>query len=562
MLLSGCALPRFESSIKDTHNDISQRTKDAYAMAATYPGATPSVINTQTPRFTSHSIPMDRSEMLPSHIASITLKVPGRHNIKVIAELIQRTTDIPVTVSPDATMPASMFVPIGMLQPATATAPASPASPAAPVAPGAPGAPATPVTPPANTGFTQTSDKLILEKIQRAGGSNLSPEFDASRQTDIELNYSGSLAGLLNQIALRSDLRWSYESGRILFYRVVSRSITVKTMPGSLKLSAGLSLSSSGGGTGSSSSSSDINIWTGIEKNMANMVSVSGKLVIDQNTGTVTVRDAFRNVEAIEMYVQSLNQTLMRQVSMTVEVLQVNLNNDFQSGIDWNYVSDTMQLGKLQLKGPTAVASADAASTIGLVLKNAAGTTNQLLFQALEKFGRVSSAYSTVVTTVNRQPVPVGNQTTQTYLKSVTPTLLTNTTGGTTTNNNVYGPPALTPGEITTGFTLTLLPILLDSNQVLLECGLSLSQLKSLTSFNSGSGTALQTVQQPSVASFAVLQRLVAKSNETIVLSGFDAELLQSQQVDPLLNNLPGSRKGTKDRTTTVVLITPRLLEQ
>jgi len=34
MLLSGCALPRFESSIKDTHNDISQRTKDAYAMAA------------------------------------------------------------------------------------------------------------------------------------------------------------------------------------------------------------------------------------------------------------------------------------------------------------------------------------------------------------------------------------------------------------------------------------------------------------------------------------------------------------------------------------------------
>jgi type IVB pilus formation R64 PilN family outer membrane protein len=246
---------------------------------------------------------------------------------------------------------------------------------------------------------------------------------------------------------------------------------------------------------------------------------------------------------------------------MTVEVLQVNLNTDFQSGIDWNYVSDTMQLGKLQIKGPTAVASADAASTIGLVLKNAAGTTNQLLFQALEKFGRVSSAYSTVVTTVNRQPVPVGNQTTQTYLKSVTPTLLTSNTGG-TSNNNVYGPPALTPGEITTGFSLTLLPILLDSNQVLLECGLSLSSLKSLTSFNSGSGTGLQTIQQPSVANFAVLQRLVAKSNETIVLSGFDAELLQSQQIDPLLNNLPGSRKGSKDRTTTVVLITPRLLEQ
>jgi hypothetical protein len=55
---------------------------------------------------------------------------------------------------------------------------------------------------------------------------------------------------------------------------------------------------------------------------------------------------------------------------------------------------------------------------------------------------------------------------------------------------------------------------------------------------------------------------LVAKSNETIVLSGFDAEVLQSQQIDPLLQKLPGSRAGSKDRTTTVVLITPRLIDQ
>jgi type IVB pilus formation R64 PilN family outer membrane protein len=557
VLLSGCALPRFEQSIKKTHNEIGQRTQDAYALLGNYPGPTPSVVNSQTPRFTSHSIPMDRSEMLPSHIASITLRVPGRHSIKMIAELIQRTTEIPVNVSADATMPPAMFLPIGMMQTATATGPSTSAATTSAVSATAA---ASPEKIAVNTSFTLPNDKDIVDRVQRAGGAKLTPNNDPLNQDDIELNYSGSLAGLLNQIALRTDLRWSYESGRILFYRVVSRSISVKTMPGSLKLSAGLSLSSTGGGTGSSSSSSDINIWSGIEKNLANMVSVSGKLVIDQNTGTVTVRDSFRNVEAIEQYIQSLNQTLMRQVSMTVEVLQVNLKDEFQSGIDWNYVSDSMRLGKLQIKSPTSVTSADAASTIGLVLKNAAGTTNQLLFQALEKFGRVSSAYSTVVTTVNRQPVPVGNQTTQSYLKSVTPTLMTSANGN--TNGTTYGAPSLVPGEITTGFSLTLLPILLDSNQVLVECGLSLSSLKSLTSFNSGSGASLQTIQQPSVANFAVLQRLVAKSNETIVLSGFDAELLQSQQVDPLLQNIPGSRQGSKDRTTTVVLITPRLLEQ
>ena len=540
LLLSGCTLSRFENHIATSHDDISKRNEQANALLRNYPGPTPSVVNSQTPRFTSHSIPLDRSEMLPNHIASVTLRIPGKHSIKSIAELIERTIEIPVNVASDATMPAAMFVPIGMAQ-ATPTA-------AAP----------TPTASAIPTAFAPPSDKSILESVQRAGGNRLSANTDPATQNDIELNYSGSLAGLLNHVALRSDLRWSYESGRIRFYRVVSRTIAVKTLPGGLKLSSSLSLTSTGGGTASSSSASDINIWTGIEKNLANMVSVSGKLVIDPNTGTVTVRDAYRNVEAIEQYIQNLNQNLMRQVAMTVEVVQVTLSNEFQSGIDWSYVSETMRLGQLQIRGPTPVVSASAATNVGLVLRNAAGATNQLLFQALERFGRVSSAYSTVVTTVNRQPVPVGSQTTQSYLKSVTPTII-NTVGST---GNTYGGATLTPGEITTGFSLTLLPILLDSNHVLVECGLSLSSLKSLTSFNSGSGASLQTIQQPSIANFGVLQRLVAKSNETIVLSGFDAEALNSEQVDPLVQKLPGSRKGTKERTTTVVLITPRLLDQ
>ena len=59
-----------------------------------------------------------------------------------------------------------------------------------------------------------------------------------------------------------------------------------------------------------------------------------------------------------------------------------------------------------------------------------------------------------------------------------------------------------------------------------------------------------------------MLQRLVARGGETIVLSGFDAEALNSEQVDPLVQRLPGSRKGSNERTTTVVLITPRLIDQ
>ncbi len=550
LLLSGCTTSKYENKIASSHADVSKRNEQANALLRNYPGPTPSVVSSQTPRFTSHSIPFDRSEMLPNHIATVTLRVPGKHSIKTIAELIEQATGIPVNVANDATLPSNMFLPIGMAQQTPTAATPEPAAVAIPAANATPGANATPTT------ALEPTDKSILDKVQRSGGNRLSANNDPATQNNIELNYSGSLAGLLNQVALRSDLRWSYESGRIRFFRVVSRTMAVKTLPGGLKLSSSLSLTSTGGGSSSSAISSDVNIWTGIEKNLANMVSVSGKLVIDPNTGTVTVRDAFRNVEAIEQYVQNLNQNLMRQVSMTVEVLQITLSNEFQSGIDWSYVSETMRIGQLQLKGPTPVTSAASAGSVGLVLQKSANVTNQLLFQALEKFGRVSSAYSTVVTTVNRQAVPVGSQTTQSYLKSVAPTVISSASGTT------YGPSTLTPGEITTGFTLTLLPILLDSNHVLVECGLSLSALKSLTSFNSGTGANLQTIQQPSIANFGVMQRLVAKSSETIVLSGYDQEVSNSEGVDPLIQKVPGSSKGSKERTTTVVLITPRLQDQ
>ena len=148
LLLSGCSLSRFEKQISSGHGDMAQRTEQANALLRSYPGPTPAVVTTQRARFTTQSIPIDRSEMLPSHIASVTLRLPGRHSVKTIATLIERATDIPVNVSSDATMPASQFVPIGM-------------SFATPVA--------APVVTAGATGLPVLSDKQILDSAQRAG---------------------------------------------------------------------------------------------------------------------------------------------------------------------------------------------------------------------------------------------------------------------------------------------------------------------------------------------------------------------------------------------------------
>jgi type II secretory pathway component GspD/PulD (secretin) len=117
------------------------------------------------------------------------------------------------------------------------------------------------------------------------------------------------------------------------------------------------------------------------------------------------------------------------------------------------------------------------------------------------------------------------------------------------------------PGEVTTGFSMSLLPIVLDSNHVLMHCAINISSLKELVTFSSGVGLAQQSVQQPNVSSFSTQQRMTVKSGETIVLSGYENESTESKQTDVMRNVLPGSRVNSRDKTTLVVLITPKLLD-
>ena len=124
----------------------------------------------------------------------------------------------------------------------------------------------------------------------------------------------------------------------------------------------------------------------------------------------------------------------------------------------------------------------------------------------------------------------------------------------------MVGQSGLTPGEFTTGFTLNLLPIVLDSNHVLLKAGITLSTLKELATFTSGEGSAKQSIQQPNISQFTTQQKMMVKSGDTIVLSGFENETTESRQSDLVRKTVPGTKDSNRNKSTLVVLITPRLL--
>jgi hypothetical protein len=176
------------------------------------------------------------------------------------------------------------------------------------------------------------------------------------------------------------------------------------------------------------------------------------------------------------------------------------------------------------------------------------------VIQALETFGKVSTAFSVSVTTANRQPIPVGALNNLAYVKQSSPPQIISAPGSASTAQSG----SLIPGVVQTGFAMTLVPTILDSNRIMLQSSMTISSLRSLKTFQSGGAS----VQTPEVDSFNTMQRVSANAGDTIILMGYERE-----GGSWMSNNLaqdfpiPGYREGKRNKISTVVLVTPLIQE-
>lgn len=523
-LLVGCA-QNLHERISSEQMDIQVRGEVAQAQMRKPQVASPYLVEESLPRFTTRSVPYERTDKLPAHLGKVTMRVPGRHSLSSVGEMLQRLIEIPVVLTPDALLDPALFVP-GQAPSGAAPSGAGP-----------------------NAGSKAMQDNNDIKQRAVDAGASQVAFSDKELSSTIELNYSGSAIGLLDYIAVRAGLQWQYQQGRITFSRVVTRSMAVKALGGGLKTSGSVSM----GGGMSATASAESDVWPMFEAALKNLVSARGRIQVDPKSGTVTVTDALQNVNAVAKFIDRQNDTMLRQIVLDVEVLQVDLKQEHASGIDWSVVSRGLG-GALSMTGPVGVNSfsGSAGGSIGAAISRSDGGTVKALVSALEQYGRVSSTYSTVVATTNRQPVPLGVQSSESYLAQVTAGVSNAVTG-------VATGATLTPGTVSTGFSMVLMPVIMDSNRILIESTLQVSALRELKDFSSGSGASVNRIQLPSVDSYSTMQRINVASGDTMVMSGFEREITLRDENDMVRGVVPGSRRGKTSKQSTVILITPRL---
>jgi MSHA biogenesis protein MshL len=316
-------------------------------------------------------------------------------------------------------------------------------------------------------------------------------------------------------------------------------------------------------------------------------------VVVSPQSGVLVIRampDELRNVDA---YLKATQLAVDRQVILEAKILEVELNDSYQSGVNWaSFASirsghDNRVSGGLIAPGATLTPlpfgggqpavindpSTGLSASTGFSLSNAAGAAGSMfglavqtanfaaLISFLETQGTVHVLSSPRVAAVNNQKAVLKIGTDEFYVTGVQTTTNSTTTGNVTS-------PSVTLQPFFSGVVLDVTPQIDEKGNILLHVHPSVSQVSTINkSVNLGTAGSLNLPLAASATS--ELDSIVRGQNGQVVAIG--GLMRQSSTADdsqlpgtggvPVLSSLFGAKKRVNQKRELVVLIKPTIVE-
>ncbi|MBL8472572.1 MAG: pilus (MSHA type) biogenesis protein MshL [Rhodocyclaceae bacterium] len=380
--------------------------------------------------------------------------------------------------------------------------------------------------------------------------------------------------------------------------RVTSGSISAaqSNQSGSAAAATPLPLPSSStpGGTQRTQDSSriqtttDTDFWGDLSSALRLIVgSEQGRnVIVNAQSGVILVKAHPAELRQVERYLQATQVVVERQVMLEAKILEVQLSDGFQSGINWTYFgsngSHRTSLGAntntLPLPGGGVVSSSGTGATLGETLGaglvTAAGRSAGGLFglafqtgsfsamlQFLQTQGAVQVLSSPRIATINNQKAVLKVGTDEFFVTNVSTT--TNTAGNNTTTS-----PTITVQPFFSGIALDVTPQIDEQNHIILHVHPSISAVAEKTKqLNLGTlGNFTLPLASSSVNESDSVVRV--QDGHIVAIGGLmtQADTRGHSRV-PGLGDLPavGALFGQKDESTSkrelVILLKPTLIQ-
>lgn len=345
-----------------------------------------------------------------------------------------------------------------------------------------------------------------------------------SRNGGFRVSYSGPVKGLLDVLASHSGLSWQYNADNgVVFDSANVKTFTLWAAPGKVKFSNKItneSKESSGSSSGESRQDTSIqtaqtnttelefDIWQDVEKEVKGLLSSSGTVTINQAAGTITVKDSPYSIKQVAKYVDELNEKLSRQIALSVKVWSLEIDDSGDIGLDLSVFFENADVKVFSGASPLSFARLGGEISSAIVSGKLKDSTAVL--KGLRSVGKATQVTSGSGVVMSNQPVPIQAIRRDAYLASSSRTI--SDTGNTT---------ELLPGEVTTGFAMTVIPHIMEGRRVILQYTVNLSNLDDITTFTSDESS----IQLPKVSSRSFSQRMSLKMGQTLVLAGFEQEI-------------------------------------
>jgi len=377
----------------------------------------------------------------------------------------------------------------------------------------------------------------------------------------MRVQFDGRLSQFLDQIAARFDVSWEYKGGQIHFAHMTTRTYQLSMLAGEYSSDITMKNSSGGGGGGGggggtagkeanytnasgnlgSSFTSSSEPWEQVDSMLEDMLANRGGYSINPSTSTVVVTATPSGHEEVEEYVSSYNEILNRQVALNVSVftLQLDESNSYGFNLDAAYQSISRNYG-LEIAGPSLGGNIGGEFSASLMeSSDSRFAGSNLLLQALSEWGETSIVTSATGVILNGQPFPIQDVNRTTYLAETEVNQVANAGASV----------SLTPGTVTTGFSMQVVPQILEHDQLLLQYGFSLSSLTRLVELSSGE----QSIQGPDVDERSFSQRSRMPLGSTLVIAGFQRD---EDSSDRRAGGTGVSRATNQSKTMVFVTIT------
>jgi MSHA type pilus biogenesis protein MshL len=285
----------------------------------------------------------------------------------------------------------------------------------------------------------------------------------------------------------------------------------------------------------------------------------AGRLIVNRLAGTVQVTTTAARMRAIEGYLESLRQNVLRQVYIDVKIVEVDLSGDNALGVDWSKVD----MGALVLGTSTAFTT----SAAGTTLSTPTGKANydksfipthlvkslSAVVSALQQQGNVRVVSQPRIRTLNNQPAIVKAGTERTFY--------TTTTTVTTTNGAAIVNTTNTPTTVTEGVVLSVTPQISADDRIALDVSPVVTRVSGVDTSNDGNSSAPRLdVKQTSTM-------VRVGDGETIIIGGLIQESEEETRRSvpglgstPAIGTLFSSNYSAKIRRELVIILTPYIV--